>query len=48
MLLHRRERETPGLDVKKFPVEYAALSYDQKCLLLQELASGMDSTAKQG
>jgi Leucine-rich repeat (LRR) protein len=43
MLLHRRERETPGLDDKHFLSAWRALQYPQKKGLLSELAWHMVS-----
>jgi len=41
MLLHRRERETPGLDDKHFLTSWRALQYQQKKGLLAEIAWDM-------
>lgn len=43
MLLHRRERETPGLDGQHFHATWRALQYAQKKGLLAELAWNMVS-----
>ena len=43
MLLHRRERETPGLQDAHFPATWRALQYSQKKGLLAELAWRMVS-----
>lgn len=46
MLLHRRERETPGLDDKHFLVSWRALQYPQKKILLEIIAWWMVSNGK--
>ncbi|MBD9354970.1 NACHT domain-containing protein [Methylomonas albis] len=46
MLLHRRERETPGLDDKHFSASWRALQYPQKKILLEIIAWWMVSNGK--